>query len=88
MAAYFYAAKSYLQGSIGETVELTKPSRFRVAQLRLGRIQSPYRWQVVVRSAEAAALRAALAAMQAQLGGRAARGGVLVGIDIDPVNML
>jgi hypothetical protein len=26
--------------------------------------------------------------MQAQLGGRDARGGVFVGIDLDPVNML
>ena len=52
------------------------------------RLRGRYRWQVVVRSAEAAAMRAALASMQAQLGGRDARGGVFVGIDLDPVNML
>jgi primosomal protein N' (replication factor Y) (superfamily II helicase) len=52
------------------------------------RLRGRYRWQVVVRSAEAAAMRAALASMQSQLGGREARGGVFVGIDLDPVNML
>jgi primosomal protein N' (replication factor Y) len=52
------------------------------------RLRGRYRWQVVVRSAEAAAMRAALASMQAQLGGRDARGGVFVGVDLDPVNML
>ena len=52
------------------------------------RLRGRYRWQVVVRSAEAAAMRAALASMQAQLGGHDARGGVFVGIDLDPVNML
>ena len=52
------------------------------------RLRGRYRWQVLVRSTEAAAMRAALASMQAQLGGRDARGGVFVGIDLDPVNML
>ncbi|HVA84253.1 MAG TPA: primosomal protein N' [Candidatus Binataceae bacterium] len=52
------------------------------------RLRGRYRWQVVVRSTEASAMRAALASMQAQLGGRDARGGVFVGIDLDPVNML
>jgi primosomal protein N' (replication factor Y) (superfamily II helicase) len=52
------------------------------------RLRGRYRWQVVVRSTEAAAMRAALASMQVQLGGRDARGGVFVGIDLDPVNML
>ncbi len=52
------------------------------------RLRGRYRWQVVVRSAEASAMRAALVAMQAQLGARDARGGVFVGIDLDPVNML
>jgi primosomal protein N' len=51
-------------------------------------LRGRYRWQVVVRSTEAAAMRAALTSMQAQLGGRDARGGVFVGIDLDPVNML
>ncbi|HVB79187.1 MAG TPA: primosomal protein N' [Candidatus Binataceae bacterium] len=52
------------------------------------RLRGRYRWQVVVRSTEAAAMRAALGSMQAQLGARDTRGGVFVGIDLDPVNML
>jgi primosomal protein N' (replication factor Y) (superfamily II helicase) len=52
------------------------------------RLRGRYRWQVVVRSTDAAAMRAALTSMQAQLGGRDARGAVFVGIDLDPVNML
>jgi primosomal protein N' (replication factor Y) len=52
------------------------------------RLRGRYRWQVVVRSTEAAAMRAALASMQVQLGAHDARGGVFVGIDLDPVNML
>jgi primosomal protein N' (replication factor Y) len=52
------------------------------------RLRGRYRWQVVVRSTEASAMRAALASMRAELGDRDARGGVFVGIDLDPVNML
>ena len=52
------------------------------------RLRGRYRWQVVVRSAEAAAMRAALASMPRRLGDRDARDGVFVGIDLDPVNML
>ena len=52
------------------------------------RLRGRYRWQVVVRSTDTAAMRAALASMQMQLGARDARGGVFVGIDLDPVNML
>jgi primosomal protein N' (replication factor Y) (superfamily II helicase) len=52
------------------------------------RLRGRYRWQVVVRSTEASTMRAALVSMQAELGGRDARGGVFVGIDLDPVNML
>ena len=39
-------------------------------------------------STEASAMRAALASMQTELGARDTRGGVFVGIDLDPVNML
>ena len=52
------------------------------------RLRGRYRWQVMLRSGEAAAMRAALASMQASLGGREGRGGVFVGVDLDPVNML
>src|SRR5581483_2692090 len=52
------------------------------------RLRARYRWQVVVKSQEQAAMRAALGAMLARLGPREARAGILVGVDIDPVNML
>ena len=77
------ALRSQAKDIRGEAMRVLGPAPAPIERLR-GR----YRWQVVVRSAEAAAMRAALALLQAQLGGREARGGVLVGIDIDPVNML
>jgi primosomal protein N' (replication factor Y) len=52
------------------------------------RLRGRYRWQVVVKSTEQAAMRAALVAMQERLGAREGRAGVFVGIDLDPVNML
>jgi len=67
----------------GETMRVLGPAPAPIERLR-GR----YRWQVMLRSGEAAAMRAALASMQASLGGRDARGGVFVGVDLDPVNML
>jgi primosomal protein N' (replication factor Y) len=54
----------------------------------LERLRGRYRWQVMVRAIDGSAMRAALAAMRAQLGDHAERGGVFVGIDLDPVNML
>ncbi len=51
----------------------------------LERLRGRYRWQVMVRSSDAGAMRAALAAMRARLG---THDGVFVGIDLDPVNML
>ncbi len=77
------ALRSQAKDVKGDAMRVLGPAPAPIERLR-GR----YRWQVVVRSAEAAAMRAALALLQAQLGGREARGGVLVGIDIDPVNML
>jgi len=52
------------------------------------RLRGRYRWQVMVRAAEQATMRAAVAAMQKQLGAGDERGGVFVGVDIDPVNMM
>jgi primosomal protein N' (replication factor Y) len=52
------------------------------------RLRGRYRWQVMMRARDAAAMRSALAAMRAQLGDRDDRGGVFLGIDLDPVNML
>ncbi len=87
VAAMAERAAEALRGQVkdvkGDAMRVLGPAPAPIERLR-GR----YRWQVVVRSAEAAAMRAALASMQARLGGRDARGGVFVGIDLDPVNML
>ncbi|MFZ1122256.1 MAG: primosomal protein N', partial [Candidatus Binataceae bacterium] len=87
VAAMAERAAKALRGQVkdvkGDAMRVLGPAPAPIERLR-GR----YRWQVVVRSAEAAAMRAALASMQARLGGRDARGGVFVGIDLDPVNML
>jgi primosomal protein N' (replication factor Y) len=72
-----------LKDGRGDAMRVLGPAPAPIERLR-GR----YRWQVVVRSTEGAAMRAALGSMQAQLGGRDTRGGVFVGIDLDPVNML
>ena len=77
------ALRSQAKDIRGDAMRVLGPAPAPIERLR-GR----YRWQVVVRSAEATAMRAALATMQAQLGHRDARGGVFVGVDIDPVNML
>ncbi len=71
------------KGVKGDAMRVLGPAPAPIERLR-GR----YRWQVVVRSTEAAAMRAALGSMQAELGAREARGGVFIGIDLDPVNML
>ena len=87
VAAMAERAAKALRGQVkdvkGDAMRVLGPAPAPIERLR-GR----YRWQVVVRSTEAAAMRAALASMQARLGGRDARGGVFVGIDLDPVNML
>src|SRR5262249_21288744 len=52
------------------------------------RLRGRYRWQVMVKAAEHATMRAALLAMQKRLGANDERGDVFVGVDIDPVNMM
>jgi primosomal protein N' (replication factor Y) len=52
------------------------------------RIKQRYRWQVMVKSRELKPMRAALAAMRAEVGPRADRDSVYLAIDIDPVRML
>lgn len=52
------------------------------------RIKQRYRWQVMVKSRELKPMRAALAAMRAEVGPRAERDSVYLAIDIDPVRML
>jgi primosomal protein N' (replication factor Y) len=87
VAAMAERAAKALRSQVGDA----KIDAMRVlgpAPAPIERLRGRYRWQVVVRSTEAAAMRAALASMQRQLGDRDARDGVLVGIDLDPVNML
>ncbi|HKV55155.1 MAG TPA: primosomal protein N' [Candidatus Binataceae bacterium] len=52
------------------------------------RIKRRYRWQVMLKSQGLGALRAALAAMRAEVTPEAERFGVRLAIDIDPINML
>jgi len=87
VAAMAERAAKALRSQVGDM----KVDAMRVlgpAPAPIERLRGRYRWQVVVRSAEASAMRAALASMQRQLGDRDARAGVFVGIDLDPVNML
>jgi primosomal protein N' (replication factor Y) len=90
VAAMAERAANALRGQVKDIKDV-RTDAMRVlgpAPAPIERLRGRYRWQVVVRSTEAAAMRAALASMQVQLGGRDARGGVFVGIDLDPVNML
>jgi len=90
VAAIAERAANALRGQVKD-IKNVRTDAMRVlgpAPAPIERLRGRYRWQVVVRSTEAAAMRAALASMQVQLGGRDARGGVFVGIDLDPVNML
>ncbi len=68
-----------------------KPDSMRVlgpAPAPIERIKGRYRFQVMLKAIELKNLRAALAAMRAQIAPRAARDRVRLAIDIDPVNML
>jgi primosomal protein N' (replication factor Y) len=70
---------------------LAKPDTTRVlgpAPAPIERIKQRYRWQVVVKTTELNEMRAALAAMRAEIMPLADRAGVHLGVDIDPVNML
>jgi primosomal protein N' (replication factor Y) len=88
VAAMAERAAMALRGQVNKGVKGDSMRVLGPAPAPIERLRGRYRWQVVVRSTEAAAMRAALASMQAELGGRDARGGVFVGIDLDPVNML
>jgi len=70
---------------------IAKPDSMRVlgpAPAPIERIKQRYRWQVMVKSLELNEMRAALAAMRAEVAPLAAHADVHLGIDIDPVNML
>src|SRR5260370_2537308 len=88
VAAMAERAAMALRGQVNKDVKGAAMRVLGPAPAPIERLRGRYRWQVVVRSTEAAAMRTALASMQAQLGGRDARSGVFVGIDLDPVNML
>jgi primosomal protein N' (replication factor Y) len=67
------------------------PEALRVlgpAPAPIERIRSRYRWQVVVKASRLDQMRAALAAMRAQVAAEAERAQVRVAIDLDPINML
>jgi primosomal protein N' (replication factor Y) len=67
------------------------PEALRVlgpAPAPIERIRSRYRWQVVLKAPRLDQMRAALAAMRAQIAADAERMQVRVAIDLDPVNML
>jgi primosomal protein N' (replication factor Y) (superfamily II helicase) len=67
------------------------PEGFRVlgpAPAPIERIKQRYRWQVMVKSRELKPMRAAIAAMRAELGPAAERDDIFLAIDIDPVRML
>ncbi|MGH7931827.1 MAG: replication restart helicase PriA, partial [Candidatus Binataceae bacterium] len=68
-----------------------KPDGMRVlgpAPAPIERIKQRYRWQVMIKSAALGEMRAALAAMRAEIEPLAEAHEVHIGIDIDPVNML
>ena len=88
VAAMAERVATALRGQVNKGVKGDAMRVLGPAPAPIERLRGRYRWQVVVRSTEAAAMRASLASMQAELGGREARGGVFVGIDLDPVNML
>ena len=67
------------------------PDGFRVlgpAPAPIERIKQRYRWQVMVKSRELKPMRAAIAAMRAEVGASAERDDIHLAIDIDPVRML
>jgi primosomal protein N' (replication factor Y) (superfamily II helicase) len=67
------------------------PERLRVlgpAPAPIERLKQRYRWQVMLKSKELRPMRAALAAMRAEVGPAAQRDQVFLIIDIDPVRML
>ncbi len=67
------------------------PEKLRVlgpAPAPIERLKQRYRWQVMIKSKELRPMRAALAAMRAEVGPGAERDQVFLIIDIDPVRML
>ncbi len=76
-------AKSLAMGSTPEGIRVLGP-----APAPIERIKQRYRWQIMVKSRELKPMRAAIAAMRAEVGPAAERDGIHLAIDIDPVRML
>src|ERR1017187_6024811 len=76
-------AKSLAMGSFPEGIRVLGP-----APAPIERIKQRYRWQVMVKSRELKPMRAAIAAMRAEVGPSAERDGIFLAVDIDPVRML
>ena len=74
------ALREQLRDALNDSIRVLGPAPAPIERLR-GR----YRWQVMLRSPDAGAMRTALAAMRSRLG---LHDGLFVGIDLDPVNML
>jgi primosomal protein N' (replication factor Y) len=76
-------AKSLAKDSTPEGLRVLGP-----APAPIERIKQRYRWQVMLKSRELKPMRAALAAMRAEVGPSAERDDIYLAIDIDPVRML
>jgi primosomal protein N' (replication factor Y) len=76
-------AKSLAPASTPEGLRVLGP-----APAPIERIKQRYRWQVMVKSRELKPMRAALAAMRAEVGPSAERDQIHLVVDVDPVRML
>jgi len=76
-------AKSLARDATPEGIRVLGP-----APAPIERIKQRYRWQVMVKSRELKPMRAAIAAMLAEVGPSAERDDIHLAIDIDPVRML
>jgi primosomal protein N' (replication factor Y) (superfamily II helicase) len=76
-------AKSLARDSTPEGIRVLGP-----APAPIERIKQRYRWQVMIKSRELKPMRAAIAAMRAEVGPSAERDDIYLAIDIDPVRML
>jgi len=76
-------AKSLVKDTTPEGIRVLGP-----APAPIERIKQRYRWQVMIKSRELKPMRAAIAAMRAEVGPSADRDDIYLAIDIDPVRML
>jgi primosomal protein N' (replication factor Y) (superfamily II helicase) len=76
-------AKSLAKDSTPDGIRVLGP-----APAPIERIKQRYRWQVMIKSRELKPMRAALAAMRAEVAASAERDDIYLAIDVDPVRML